>query len=190
MRLSPRGWIALSLAVLLALGAWVASGPWRTVHGIREAVVAQDARALSRHVDFPALRASLKAQLNDQLVRQAGIDAQSGLFGALMLRVAGGLVDAAVETMVTPLGLGALMEGRKVWNNVLREGVGAPPRPATEPLAGPEYRIESLSRVTATVPDEQGRPLVFVLTRQGLRWRLSDVRLPLRPTADGNGNGS
>lgn len=179
MRLSPRAWFALLAAALLALGAYVASGPWRTVHGIREAVVAQDARALSRHVDFPALRTSLKAQLNDHLVREAGIDAQSGLFGALALRVVGGLVDAAVETMVTPLGLGAVMEGRKVWTNVIRDSVGAPPPPATEPLSEPEYRIESLSRVTATVPDEQGRPVVFVLTRQGLTWRLTDVRLPL-----------
>jgi hypothetical protein len=179
MRLSPRAWIALLLVAVLALAAYVASGPWRTVEGIRQAVVAQDARALSRHVDFPALRASLKAQLNDHLVREAGIEAQSGLFGALALRVAGGLVDAAVDAMVTPLGLGAVMEGRKVWNNVARDSAPAPPPPATQPLAAPEYRIESPSRVTATVPDEQGRPVVFVLTRQGLRWRLTDVRLPL-----------
>lgn len=189
MRLSRRAWIALLLVASLALAAYVASGPWRTVQGIREAVVAQDARALSRHVDFPALRQSLKAQLRDHLVREAGIDAQSGLFGALALRMAGGLVDAAVETMVTPVGLGAVMEGRKVWNNVIRDGVGAPPRPATEPLHEPEYRIESLSRVTATVPDEQGRPVEFVLTRQGLRWRLSDVRLPLAGADGASGNG-
>lgn len=189
MRLSPRAWIALLLVALLALFAHVASGPWRTVQGIREAVIAQDARALSRHVDFPALRTSLRAQLTDHMVRQAGVDAQSGLFGALKLRIASGLVDAAVETMVTPLGLGAVMEGRKVWTHVIRDSVGGPPPPATEPLPEPEYRIQSPSRVTATVADEQGRPVVFVLTRQGLRWRLSDVRLPLRPARDGNGNG-
>lgn len=123
--------------------------PWRTVQGIRDAVVAQDARALSRHVDFPALRVSLRAQLNDHLVREAGIDAQSGLFGALALRVAGGLVDAAVEAMVTPVGLGAVMEGRKVWNNVIRDSVGAPPRPATEPWPS---RNTGSSRFRASPP--------------------------------------
>ncbi len=30
-----------------------------------------------------------------------------------------------------------------------------------------------------TMPDENGKPMVFVLTRDGLRWKLSDVRLPL-----------
>ena len=27
--------------------------------------------------------------------------------------------------------------------------------------------------------DDEGDPVVFVLTRQGLRWRLTDIRLPL-----------
>jgi hypothetical protein len=29
------------------------------------------------------------------------------------------------------------------------------------------------------VHDDSGRPLVFVLTRDGLRWKLSDIRLPM-----------
>lgn len=173
-------WIWLLAALLAALFAYAAAGPYLTVNAIREAVKTEDSRALARQVDFPALRASLKAQLSDRLVREAGPDTQSSLFGAFALRLAGGLVGGVVDTMVTPVGLGALMEGRKVWNRA--SGLPPPSRGEAggrpEPLHDAVYRYESPSRFTATVQDESGRPLVFVLTRDGLRWKLSDIRLP------------
>ena len=53
-----------------------------------------------------------------------------------------------------------------------------PPVPERSPFEGASYRYESLSRFTATMPVEAGGSLVVVLSRQGLRWRLTDVRLP------------
>jgi hypothetical protein len=172
-------WIALLLVVLLALGAYVAVGPYLTVREIRSAIKAQDAAALSRQVDFPAVRASLKRQLADRLVRGAGAEAQANPIAAFGLTIATGVISTAVDGMVTPLGLAAMMEGRKVWKQVGDDF--APPDPATpvpEPLHDARYRYESPSRFTATILDEDGRPLVFVMTRGGLRWRLTDIRLP------------
>src|SRR5690606_6780094 len=117
----------------------------------------------------------------DRLVRSVGIDRQAGLLGSLGTAVASELAGGAVELMVTPQGLGALMEGRKVWNRARglpppRTGAGAAARP--DPWRDAERRYESPSRFTATVRTDDGQPLVFVLTRRGLRWRLSDIRLP------------
>lgn len=172
------GW--LTAAVLIALLAWTASGPWRAIEGIRQAVKTEDARALARHVDFPALRASLKPQVQDRIVRAAGADMQSGAFGAFGLSVATGLAGGLVDAMVTPVGLGALMEGRKVWNRV--GGIPPPSRTDTsaqrDPLPDPRLRFESLSRMSATVTLDDGSELVLVLTRRHTRWRLSEIRLP------------
>ena len=66
-----------------------AAGPWLAIRGISEAIEQRDAARLARHVDFPALRINLKAQLDDQLVRRAGSDMQSSLFGVMALGVAG-----------------------------------------------------------------------------------------------------
>lgn len=174
-------WIWLPAMVLAAVLTYVAAGPYLTISAIREAVKTEDARALAGQVDFPALRTSLKAQLSDHLVREAGPEAQASLFGAFGLRLASGLVGGVVDTMVTPVGLGALMEGRKVWNRA--SGIAPPSRSdsSQQPalLKDAVQRYESPSRFTATVQDDSGRPLVFVLTRKGLRWRLSDIRLPL-----------
>jgi len=174
-------WIALVVAVLLALGVYVAVGPYLTVRAIRSAVQQQDAAALSRQVDFPALRASLKAQLSNELVRGAGSERQANPFAAIGLQIASGVIGAGVDAMVNPFGLAAIMEGRTIWRKFDDE-IGSPPpdtaAPERQPLHDARYRYESPSRFTATVQDEDGRPLVFVMTRDGLRWKLTDIRLP------------
>ena len=174
---------ALILAAIAAalLMAYVAAGPYLAINGIRTALAEQDVAALERHVDFPTLRVNMKAHLEDYIARQGGGLAESGgLLGALGLQVAGGLGGAAVDAMVTPLGIGALLQGRSMWMRGTSQTVdgdtyGAP-RPA-DPLHDATLRYESTSRFTATVPDERGQPVLVVFQRQGLRWRLSDIRL-------------
>lgn len=172
-------WIALLLVALLALGAYGVAGPWITVHAIRDAIEADDSAALSEQVDFPALRTSLKRQLADRLVRAAGPGVQSNAFGALGITLATGASSMAVDATVNPFGLAALVQGRAIWHQVGRDF--APPDPAAtkrRPFQDAHYRYESPSRFSVTVRDESGAPLVFILTRQGLSWRLTDVRLP------------
>lgn len=174
-------WMAWALAaVLVALLAWVGSGPWRTLEGIRQAVRTEDARGLARHVDFPALRESLRPQVRDRVLRATGIDAGAGPLEAFGASVAAGVAGGLVDAMVTPAGLGALMEGRKAWN---RFGNVPPPargdgatRP--DPLPAPRVRFASPSRATATVALEDGGELVLELERRGLRWRLAGMQLP------------
>lgn len=175
----------LLLALALLLGAYAAAGPYLTIRAIRAAVQTQDARALAAQVDFPTLRGSLKAQLIDAMVRKAGADVQSSMLGSFALTIGSGVVNTAVDAMVNPAGLAALMEGRRVWRNTrgsfARPSTDADGLPAQEaaPLQDARYRYESLSRFTATVHDEDGQPIVFVLRRDGLRWRLADIRLPI-----------
>ena len=173
--------VAVLLGVLL-LGYLVA-GPFLAVNGIRDAIKAQDTAALAEHVDFPALRANLKAQLDDYVVRKAGAGAQSNLFGAIALRIASGVTGGTVDTMVTPAGLGALLEGRNLWHRASGGGISDTDsyanQPAPDPLKDARYGFESTSRFTATVVDNEGKPVTFVLARDGLRWKLNDIRLPL-----------
>jgi len=175
-------WIALAVVLLLALGGYTAAGPYLAINGIRTALAEQDTGKLEKRVDFPALRVSLKAQAEDALARRAGSDLQSNLFGAIALSVAGDMLGSGVDAMVTPLGIGALLQGRSMWKKSLGETVDGDtygkPVPA-DPLKNAEHRYESPSRFTATVRDEDGKPVVFVFKRNGLHWKLADIRLPL-----------
>src|SRR5690606_11813676 len=105
MRRSPlhRAGAAVIVALLL-LTAWLAVGPWLTVRGIERALERRDTAALDRYVDFPMLRANLKAQLDDRLVRAAGPDAGASMLGAFALAALGGASGTAVDTLATPTG--------------------------------------------------------------------------------------
>jgi hypothetical protein len=175
----PKVAIALVAVVLLALVAYAAIGPYLTVRALRIAIRDNDAAALAEQVDFPSLRSSLKAQLQDRLVRGAGADVQSSVLGALGLSIAGRAADGAVDMMVTPLGLGAAMQGRILLSRF--NGSFRPSEPVGDgdptPFRDAVYRYESPSRFTATTHTGTGAPIVLVLTRKGIHWRLSDLRL-------------
>lgn len=192
MRHTWKTWLA-GIAILFALLlAWTAAGPYMTIRAIQQAVRAQDAGELAEQVDFPTLRASLKAQMVDEVVRQAGPDVQTNPFGAIALTMATGVVNGLVDGMVNPAGLSAVMQGQRLWKNS-RESFERPPLDAQgEPLPAAKERLpledatmryESTSRFTATIRDERGQPVVFVLKRDGVRWRLADIRLPLGAAA-------
>lgn len=175
-----RVWAWIAGLVAATLLAYVVAGPFLTIQAIRDAVVANDSAALSKQVDFPALRASLKRQVSDRLIREAGTDVQSSVFGSVGLGIANAFAGTAVDAAVNPVGLATLMQGR----SFVQRFSGAP-APATdaegrrvEPLHDPDWRYESASRFTATVVDDAGEPVLFVFTRKGLRWKLSDIRLP------------
>jgi hypothetical protein len=91
-------------------------------------------------------------------------------------------VGAGVDAMVTPVGIGALLQGRSMWKQSIGQTVDGDtygkPVPA-DPLKTATHQYESLSRFTATVRDEDGDPVVFVFKRNGLTWKLADIRLPL-----------
>ncbi|MFT4198144.1 MAG: DUF2939 domain-containing protein [Pseudoxanthomonas sp.] len=173
--------LGVVLAALLALGGCVAAGPYVAIHGIRQALAERDMDRLARHVDFPALRVNLRAQLQDRIARAAGPGLQSGLLGSLLLSMAGGVAGAGVDTLVTPAGVAAMLEGRAVWKRAGGQTVDGDSwgdTPPADPLKGAREHFESSSRFTATVPADGGQPVVFVFTRQGLRWRLTDIVLP------------
>ena len=185
MKGSPmKKWVVggVLLAVVLGLCAYVVAGPYLAIHGIRTALAEQDTAKLQRHVDFPALRVNLRAQVEDYLAQRAGPDVSSNLFGAAALSIANQVLGRGVDTLVTPMGIAALLQGRATWKRAIGDTVGgdtyAPAVPA-EPLKEAEHRYESLSRFTATRPLDDGGSVVFVLSRQGLHWRLTDITLPL-----------
>ena len=172
--------VVLLVVVGVALLGYLAAGPFLTVNAMRKAVEAQNSAALSEHIDFTLLRRNLKVQVDDYLVRRAGPEVQSHPFGAIAVQIASGVAGSAVDALTTPAGVGAMMEGRGVLHRITGGGIdrtdSAAPR---DPLEDARYGFESPSRFTATVHDEAGDATVFVLTRDGLDWKLTDIRLPL-----------
>ncbi len=172
--------LVLLLIALLALAGYVAAGPFLAIRGIRAALERRDVAALDEHVDFAAVRASLRAQIEDAIARHAGPDAQADPFAAFGLKLASTAAGSLADAVATPAGIAAVLEGRSVLRRLggggsrdARAGVGH-----ERWLDDLHYRYESPSRFTATVRNADGEPVVFVFGRDGLRWTLVDVRLP------------
>lgn len=177
----PGPWLCLILVLLLGLVALWAAGPWLAMRGIDQAIAARSPAQLEKHIDFPALRVNLKAQLADRLVRAAGAGAQSNRFGALALAGASSLVGASVDTLVTPAGLSAVLHGQGTWRKASGHTQSADtysPAATPAPFADIQWRYESLDRFSASRTDADGNTLTFIFQRQQLRWRLVDIRLP------------
>lgn len=178
--------IGVLILAVAAVCAWWFGGPYLTVHGLSKAIEQRDTARLERYVDFPRVRSSLRAQLNDYLVRQAGPELASSPFGALLYGLGDQLGSAAVDTMVTPTGIGALLQGHVLWKrgrNELQGGGAFGPTEPAQPLKHAEHHFEALDRFVVDVDRGPGQPpLKVVLEPQGLRWKVVDLQLGMSGT--------
>jgi hypothetical protein len=155
--------------------------PHWTLYQMRIAMEKRDADAFSKHVDFPALRESFKAQMIVALNRRMGDDkAEVNPFAAKGQALATALVGPLIDAMVTPAGVIAMMNSGipKPTEAVVTAAKKSPPgEPATIPPMRVSY--EGWSKVTVQSINSRQSDGCFVFKRQGLwSWRLSSVELP------------
>jgi len=109
----------LALILLASFAASVYYSPYWTLYRMKVAIEDQDADGLSRRVDYPALKASLKSQVKTSLNRQmaqvgeqmraAGATAeQADSVGKLMPT---GLMDPMIDAMLSPQAVAAMLSG-------------------------------------------------------------------------------
>lgn len=166
--------ILMAAVAVLALG-YLAASPWVTLKQMQTAAEARDVRALGRYIDFPALRASLKAQMRLILVRTTAESAGDGIeFGAEEQAFASTVLEQFIDRMITPEGLHVLAA-----NASMNPG-GSPFSMGTtaSALQNATMAYSSLNRFIVRVQDAKGEEAELVLHRQGLGWRLADIRLP------------
>lgn len=154
--------VALAAAALLAVAAagWWLASPWWTLWRMREAAEAGDSQALSAYVEFPALRASTRAQLGAKL----------GPLGGL---VAGRALDAAISPEALALALGNGRGRASGGANATPGGVARGP--------DSEARDIDLARTGASEFRVKGRRSDLVFRRHGLGWKLEEIRLSSAP---------
>jgi hypothetical protein len=173
--------MAVFVLVVLALlvGAGVA-GPYLTLYQLRTAIQEQDPERLADQVDFPTLRSNLKDQINARTAQATPPQWRDSPLSALALGLTTQLADHAVDALITPPGLASLMAGYG-------------PRPATVPPADPDApgtappadpfrdartRFDNPNRFSVQARTRRGDLIHFVLSRHGLKWRLSNILLP------------
>jgi len=167
--------IGLVFVALLGLAGYVATGPYRTLNGLQVAITQGDAAALSQYVDFPTLRQNLKDQLNASANSRINTALPNGIVSQIAGGIASSVVDATVDSLVTPVGLNRLLAGAAVISSNFLDNSGPT---LQQRLENGRRSFESLNTFTLTFASAAGSELVVVLTRSGLDWQLTNVRIP------------
>jgi hypothetical protein len=182
-------WLILGILVVVAAAGLYLASPLMAFRSLAEAAETGDEAGLERMVDFPAVRESLKDQLNARLIGALRKDPalSEGPFGQLGALLGPSIVDQVVNVALTPQGVAAMVRtGRAPLSDVGQTAPPPPePRPAPQPGAEPDrstsFAYDGLNRFRATMvrKDRPEAPLTWVLERRGLvGWKLVAIELP------------
>lgn len=167
------GWVAILFVILLPVSAWVS--PWWTLYQLRTAVAAHDAQAVSAHVDFPALRDSLKGQVMTGM-QKAIAPEENNLLARLGAAMAAVAVNPMIDAMVSPDGVMAMLDSGRVK-------LSKPQGPADDADTGsgnkPDWSLHYRAWGEVAVSTDAPNTARFVLRRAGLwHWDLAAIELP------------
>lgn len=169
------GIYALGTVLLVAAGTWLFFAPHLAVRSMKAAAEAKDGAALSSHVDFPAVRESLKQGFGGKIAA-ATAPLQDNPLVAFGAAVASTLADPMIDVLVTPESLALMLKGDMPERAAALVAVAAPGADLETTMG-----YDGLSSFVFTVKRKgsAGRPIGFVMTRSGaFSWKLSAVRLP------------
>lgn len=186
-----KGWLIFGVIAVLGLGVYVAASPLMTFNAMSEAAEAGDITALEKTVDFPAVRTSLKDQLNARLIGALNQDRAltDGPFGALGALLGPAIVNQVVEAAVTPQGVAAIVRSGRAPLSDIQPGSAVPPPPAEpvtaatadNPKRSTRFAYLDLNhfRAQTVTTDNPGQPLGWVLERRNIvGWKLVRIELP------------
>ena len=163
---------AAAIAVLLA--GYIYATPYITVYQMNKALWSPEGEAILEYVDLPALRQSLKDEMNVRLAREAAKETEANPFGVLGAALAGMMVERLVDAYVTPSGLRGLMKAQEPNSKQENGNSGGQPSPLAK-----SSKYESFGKFSVTIRNEvSNAEIKLVLRRRGIGWKLTEMILP------------
>lgn len=166
-------------ASAIALAATAYASPYFTLHQIKTALAERNAEALAEHVDFPALRTSVKAQLETSMARSIEATAGSGNpLAALGQSIASAMLGKMVDTMVSPAGVVALVDKSAVSPQAVVTTNSDAPADGVQKKAGYTAGYAGLNTFVVRAKDGYAQEGALVLLRHGVwGWKLSSIEI-------------
>ncbi|MDC7808804.1 DUF2939 domain-containing protein [Sphingomonas koreensis] len=166
-----KGIIGGVAAVLLALAAgWYFASPGMTLSAMRSAAEAGNADKLAEHIDFPALRVSMKEELKAKMAAEVAKQ-EDNPFAAIGAAIGMGMIDGMVDGLVTPASMRAVFSTKK-------EGVKGQITAIDGSKPDLSIQRDSFDQFTLLDRKEGGKGSELIFKRHGLGWKLSAIRFP------------
>ena len=156
----------------VAGGAFV-SGPTSAKQQLEAALIERDSASLDRLIDLPALRATLKDQINDATGRAVD-SVDRSVWGGLTKLAGSAVTGLVVDQLVTPEFIAGAACGEGLTEALGMRDANAPP-PCTDLFAETEDTWISPDRYESRLAGD-ATTVTFGFTREGFRtWRLTDL---------------
>lgn len=172
IKMKPFVKIAVVLVLIVLVGVLVTQ-PYFTMKQIEKAINTRDAVKLAENIDFPSLRSNLKDQLTASIMKT--LVTEDDPFAIFGMALASTLIDGLVEVILTPNGLTALLSGVELESidqaDVSNNEINI--------FEHSRWTFENFSAVSLWVSSDTDEQIRFVLQRQGLKWRLCNIILPI-----------
>lgn len=171
--------IGVIIALVVVICGYLYATPYLAINSIKNAAQAGDSEKISKYIDYPSVRQSLKDQMNAMMMKEIANQKDDG-FAALGAMLASTMVDKIVDGFVTPEGMTMMMQGKD-----LKESVQASEdNPAAESKEEdqPEYktRYTSFSDFEVMIQDPKNSKAVTVkMVRDGLSWKVNKIVVPM-----------
>ncbi|HVO85078.1 MAG TPA: DUF2939 domain-containing protein [Syntrophobacteria bacterium] len=170
---------ALIGLIVLILGIGFYLTPHLAVHNMKKAARNNDADALSRYVDYPSVRESLKANLLGKAAREVSETRAENPFEALQAAFAAALINPMLDALVTPEGLAMLMKGKKPQlDKSARQSTNEVKFDKSKTETSKSYKDFNHFVVRVKEKDSTKGAVEFTFKRDGLiSWKLTFLRL-------------
>lgn len=162
-----------SLALCVA-AAWLYFTPYMAVNKLQAAAERGDAQALNEMVDFPALRTSIRTEIQSATAR--GIQKDGGVFAAFGAAAAGFVAGPVVDAAVTPEGIGLLMKGQSPSNR--KDGPDGEENWRDDVKISRRWEASDRFLIRYSDRESGDERIALVMRRDGLRWKLAGIRFP------------
>ncbi len=164
----------LFLLILILLAVYVAYPYW-TLHRLEQALLSNNAEALKRIVDFPAIRASLEDQVEGRLLEKSDQLGEKrpvlGDIGTALTNILGpSVIGGTVDSLVTPEAL--LSNPTVLEHREKNEGFG-------DYMTYAFFSGPTTFKIDMKDPNKAEAPKIgATMTLDGARWRVTNVTLP------------
>ena len=129
--------LAAVLLLVLLLGGYFVASPWVALARFKEDARARRTEKMADYVNFPAVQASLKAQMRNKIKAEVGrqdddFAAATQILGAAVANL---VLDPVVEKVASPQGMVAIMNGENPLPGLNRLDIALPPTALAEEAA-------------------------------------------------------
>ncbi|OTG83920.1 DUF2939 domain-containing protein [Acinetobacter sp. ANC 4648] len=195
--------IGISIGVVVCLVMFFASPYWM-LYQINQAIKHNQASEISKYIDFPSVRASLKPQVDTLFRQKIGIEHIDHPLAIYATRLTSQLSEQIVDTAVTPQSIALLMQGKQLkesielpkldryqWaynlifqqknpQQIIHSDVLSPESLHAQAETTPaQYQAHyvSLSTFEVVVPTVDAKKTRFIFRRYGMHWKLVKIDL-------------